>query len=292
MTYWVINGKRMSNEEYMEMIRREEAEREQKRQEAAALLKRLTESYTELTEFMQQNPGIVQRVDSDPEQMQQTIYQKLRQNLTQADAAPRCAWIKNDGTGCGSPKMRQSSYCYAHMQMWETRPKKKRGWTALEDGNAIQMAIMEVQRALMDDEISEKRAGLMLYSLQIASANLARTTYGEKPEDMVTDSTPQSQNQALRGPRLDCVDAEEDDHAAEARRENKGLPLTNADGNREIGTLDHRSIEEQEAFIAVDANKGLPRMNTDETDRNRDRILPQSAIALLEDVSAASATAG
>jgi hypothetical protein len=49
------------------------------------------------------------------------------------------------------------------------------------------MAIMEVQRALIDDEISEKKAGLLLYSLQIASANLERTTFGENPEEMVTD---------------------------------------------------------------------------------------------------------
>ena len=49
------------------------------------------------------------------------------------------------------------------------------------------MAIMEVQRALIDDEISEKKAGLLLYSLQIASTNLERTTFGENPEEMVTD---------------------------------------------------------------------------------------------------------
>src|SRR5579864_9494535 len=118
--------------------------------------------------------------------MQQEIYQRLRQNLEHADAAPRCCWIKEDGTPCLAPKMRTNDCCFAHMRMYEARPKKFRLPPA-EDGNGIQMAIMEVQRALIDDEISEKKAGLMLYSLQIASANLERTTFGKNPEEMVTE---------------------------------------------------------------------------------------------------------
>jgi len=59
----------------------------------------------------------------------------------------------------------------------------------LEDANAIQMAVMLVQRALIDDEISEKKAGLLLYSLQIAAANVDKTTFGQAAdEDLVTDT--------------------------------------------------------------------------------------------------------
>jgi hypothetical protein len=59
----------------------------------------------------------------------------------------------------------------------------------LEDANGIQMAVMLVQRALIDDEISEKKAGLLLYSLQIAAANVDRTTFGQAAdEEMVTDA--------------------------------------------------------------------------------------------------------
>jgi hypothetical protein len=267
MTYWVIDGKKMSNEEYMEMTRRQEAAREQARQQAAALMKRLTESYTELTEFMQQNPGIVQRVDSDAEQTQQTIYQKLRQNLEAANQAPRCLWIKDDGIVCGSPRMRKSDYCFAHMKMWETKPKKMRCWPAVGDGNAIQMAIMEVQRALIDDEISEKRAGLLLYSLQIASGNLERTTFGENPEEMVTD----------------CVDVDEDNLTTEAEdAEEKRISLRNVDDTDLIrGSGENRDY------------RGLPPMNVDEPEvKGRDRILPQGIIAISEEVSGVGATAG
>ncbi len=184
--YWIVDGKHIPDEEYQEIRRREEMAREQARQQANALLRQLTDRYRELTQFMEQNPGIVQPVHSNAEQMQQAIYQKLRQNLEQADAAPRCCWIKEDGTPCQSPKMRTKDYCFAHMQMYEAKPKNFR-LPAAEDANGIQMAIMEVQRALIDDEISEKKAGLLLYSLQIASANLERTTFGENPKEMVTD---------------------------------------------------------------------------------------------------------
>ena len=184
--YWMVDGKRIPDEEYQEMRGREEMVRRQAMQQAETLLRQLTDSYRELTEFMEQNPGIVQPVNSDAEHMQQAIYQKLRQNLQNADAAPRCCWIKEDGIECRSPKLRTHDYCFAHLQMHEAAPKKFR-LPAAEDANGIQLAIMEVQRALIDDEISEKKAGLLLYSLQIASTNLERTTFGKNPEEMVTD---------------------------------------------------------------------------------------------------------
>jgi hypothetical protein len=221
-TYWMVDGKQIPDEEYQEIRRREEMAREQARQQADALLRQLTDSYRELTQFMQQNPGIVQPVQSNAEQMQQAIYQKLRQNLHQADAAPRCCWIKEDGTSCQSPKMRTNNYCFAHVQMSEAKPKKFR-LPAAEDANGIQIAIMEVQRALIDDEISEKKAGLLLYSLQIASANLERTTFGENPEEMVTDCVEEEPTTETRRHGAEQV------FTAEARRRGEEQVFMNTD---------------------------------------------------------------
>jgi hypothetical protein len=244
--YWMIDGKHISDEEYQETLCREELARAQARQQAEALLKQLTDSYTALTEFMQQNPGIVQPVNSDAEHMQQAIYQKLRQklqqNLQQADQAPRCCWIKEDGTGCGSPKMRTNDYCYAHMQMYEAMPKKLR-LPAAEDANGIQMAIMEVQRALIDDEISEKKAGLLLYSLQIAAANLDRTTFGENPEEMVTE----------------CVYAEEERLPKGPRFTSKSLDADTANGS----VFQTKPLP---GDTEAQRKQASPRMNTDEAD--------------------------
>ena len=54
--------------------------------------------------------------------------------------------------------MRKDIYCYAHCQMRDARPETF--WLpALTDANAIQMAVMLVQRALIDDESLKRRRG-------------------------------------------------------------------------------------------------------------------------------------
>jgi hypothetical protein len=84
--------------------------------------------------------------------------------------------------------MKDHIYCYAHHQMREARAKKF-VLPALEDANAIQMAVMLVQRALIDDEITDTKAGLLLYSLQIAAVNVSKTTFGQAAdEDMMTET--------------------------------------------------------------------------------------------------------
>jgi hypothetical protein len=84
--------------------------------------------------------------------------------------------------------MKNHIYCYAHSKMLEARAENL-ALPRLEDANAIQMAVMLVQRALIDDEISEKKAGLLLYSLQIAATNVEKTTFGQAAdEDMVTET--------------------------------------------------------------------------------------------------------
>jgi hypothetical protein len=277
-SYWVINGKKMSNEEYMEMIQREEAAREQAKQQAAGLMKRLADTYTELNDFMQQNPGIVQPVTTEDDQLEQVIYQKLRQNLTQADQAPRCQWVKDDGTPCGSPKMRKGDFCFAHMQMMEMRPKKLQ-LPAVEDANAIQMAIMEVQRALIDDEITEKKAGLLLYSLQIAAANLARTTFGQRPEEMVV-ATPLSQTRAQRGPRVESMGAKKALTTKDTKDTKKGLPLINSDdtdGNREIGSSGDRDIGISGGDRDIGISGGDRVMGAQREFPEAGKILPQTA---------------
>lgn len=253
---WIVDGTEISDEEYEQLLRDEELARNQ----AAALLSRLTDSYRELTQFMEANPGIVQPVQSNTEQMQQAIYQQLRQNLQRADASPRCCWIKEDGTGCRSPRMKTSRHCFAHMQMREAEAKKFR-LPAAEDANGIQMAIMEVQRALIDDKISEKKAGLLLYSLQIASTNLERTTFGQKPEEMVTD----------------FVYDNEETPPAEARKHGERQERP---GDLVIGT------SEKQVFTAEARRRGkgreLPLIETETDSEDMGKILPRGALGSQE----------
>jgi hypothetical protein len=48
---------------------------------------------------------------------------------------------------------------------------------------------MRIQKALIDDTISTKKAGLLLYSMQLALQNVGQTTFGQaKTEELVRET--------------------------------------------------------------------------------------------------------
>src|SRR5438270_1656656 len=105
-----------------------------------------------------------------------------------ADMAPRCRWVRQDGTSCRSPQMKQHIYCFAHRQMAEARTLMLM-LPAAEDANAIQVGLMRIQKAVIEDTISMKKAGLLLYSMQLAMTNVGQTTFGQaKDEEMVRET--------------------------------------------------------------------------------------------------------
>ena len=131
---------------------------------------------------------------------------------------------------------------------------------------------MLVQRALIDGEISEKMAGLLLYSIQIAAANVGKTTFGQANDEMVTEIRPE-----------DDVMAEHKERMEKLKRIEKAktLPVTNSEdtdlrsGDRVIGASGDRINTEETDLRARE--QGLPRINTDETDKDGGlgKILPQ-----------------
>jgi hypothetical protein len=56
----------------------------------------------------------------------------------------------------------------------------------LEDANAVQMALMQVMQLLALGRMDHDTARLLLYSLQIASSNLARIDFNPWVQDVVT----------------------------------------------------------------------------------------------------------
>jgi hypothetical protein len=98
--------------------------------------------------------------------------------LEKADGAPRCEHIFADGTTCRSPKLRTARWCYAHERMKAIRPKRL-NLLPMEDANSIMLNLGEIGRALIDDEISERKAGLLLYQQQQGLIALSRVTFKE-----------------------------------------------------------------------------------------------------------------
>src|ERR1700682_2113089 len=94
----------------------------------------------------------------------------------------QCRHIFTDGRRCGSPCLRREEVCYYHHTTRRPieNPGARRTRPAQcdlalpEDRSAIQCSIGEVLRRIARNEIDSKRAGLLLYGLQIASLNLPR----------------------------------------------------------------------------------------------------------------------
>ena len=234
-----MNGSRISDNENNEVMRRDLV-RGQIRQEASALVKRVAEGYSALRSLMEQNPWLSQEMDAEDREQKRAFDDKLRKGITRANDAPRCRWVRQDGTSCGSPQMRNHIYCYTHRQMMEARSLALR-LPAAEDANSIQIGLMRIQKALIDDAISAKKAGLLLYSMQLAITNVGKTTFGAAEDDELVTETVEEQD---------------------AIREEAGVETPGPIFTRDIPGL----REYQTSFTAEDAeeNKNLPRINTDE----------------------------
>jgi len=109
----------------------------------------------------------------------------------------RCQHIKVNGEQCGSPALRRNRFCYFH-NAWRPRemrlaaspspqPQSTILFPVLEDANSIQVAVMQVMQLLLTHEIDTKVAGLLLYGLQTASANLRVGTLNPAPEKVVIE---------------------------------------------------------------------------------------------------------
>src|SRR6476661_3663488 len=224
MSYWIVDGQKLTNEQYEELERQKELEQQKIQEESERLSRQLSQAYAALKEHLERNPEVSQEI-TDEQEVEQQIYYNLCQNLQHADEAPRCTWIREDGTVCKSPRMKNDIHCYAHYRMRDARAENL--WLPpLTDANAIQMAVMLVQRALIDDEISEKKAGLLLYSIQIAAANVDKTTFGESDEEMVTDMEPEDEAMITHNEQME---------KRKRIEKVKNPPRVNIDRNREIG---------------------------------------------------------
>jgi hypothetical protein len=97
----------------------------------------------------------------------------------------RCAYIRPNGIPCGSPALRGDQFCYFHYRI--SRRHVFTGIPPLEDANSVQVAVMEVFRGIFENTIDHKKASLLLYALQTASANLKNVNFWAHQSEMVTE---------------------------------------------------------------------------------------------------------
>jgi len=107
----------------------------------------------------------------------------------------RCQHIKVNGVQCGSPALRRNRFCFFHKRFQDERirlsaDRSRHGVATfilpvLEDANSIQMAIMQIMRLILIQQIEHKTASLLLYALQTASTNLRSTRFEPRMHQVI-----------------------------------------------------------------------------------------------------------
>jgi hypothetical protein len=89
-----------------------------------------------------------------------------------------CQHVRLNGARCTQPARRNSDFCRFHDAAMKPLPAAHNlndQLPVLEDADSIQIAIIRLLRYLMKGPIDRKDIGTLLYGLQLASTNLART---------------------------------------------------------------------------------------------------------------------
>lgn len=105
-----------------------------------------------------------------------------------AHQSPRCGYIKNNGKPCGSPAMKDDSFCYFHSQASVQRDSVAAAGglelPALDDRLGVQLAIMRVCGMLVDKSLDEKTGRAVLVGLRLAQKNLGHADALFGPNDL------------------------------------------------------------------------------------------------------------
>ncbi len=157
-----------------------------------------------------------------------------------------CNHLKSNGIYCASPALRGQAHCYFHANWHRNYVNGKPAPFALpllEDANAIQLAIQRVIRAILTGELDNKRAGLILFALQTASANLKNTDF--EPFKLQPTALRQT-----REPQLEDIEEEEEEEEEE-QEEGEQIPDDEAEEPEQLETdteeeQDQDEGEEQE----------------------------------------------
>ncbi len=141
--------------------------------EEGRAFQQLAESFAVCREIVEQSPEAVSQAEEyGPEKLD--VYARLRANLAKANQTPRCCFIKASGDLCKAPKMKGQQYCCMHLAMTKT---KEYALPPLDDANAVQVAITQCARGLLEGTLDEKRAMKLAYFLQLAVTNVSRVAF-------------------------------------------------------------------------------------------------------------------
>jgi hypothetical protein len=167
---------------------REHQEREREREKqawpasrAGQLLKKLGECFAEYKECLEHDPRLVEKA-LEFDEMNQKIFNKMRNSIDRANSAPRCQQPKAGGGTCRAPRVRGKKLCHMHLMLEEARPEKI-NLPNLGDAYAIHGAIAKGAQGVVDGKLDYKQASILGYYLQLALSNVKHLKFEEEPQE-------------------------------------------------------------------------------------------------------------
>ena len=124
---------------------------------------------------------------------------------------PTCRHIHTRGVQCGSPALSGRGFCFFHQNLHDRHqvfhrtagtpgyllPGQHVELPALEDREAVQLALSVVINALATGQLETRRATALLYGLQLAGMNARPYTPFTNPERIVRELERESATRSL-----------------------------------------------------------------------------------------------
>ena len=108
------------------------------------------------------------------------------------DIIPRCNHVKTNGERCGSPALRNQSFCYYHKQL--RRPASTNRIPHFETPAAMSITIRNIVQMLLSKRIDPKTATAAFYGIQVAGNLDTGTPYVDE-EECVTEEPVEDVNE-------------------------------------------------------------------------------------------------
>src|SRR5689334_7426549 len=119
----------------------------------------------------------------------EAFMQRQVELLKKAGKAPRCEYVYTDGRGCRAPQVKGERWCHGHAKMMSYRPEKLE-LEPMEDERAVMVNLYRVTKSLLAGRISEKTAGLMLWSVAIGMPGARRLRKPAQPQRRTSKNLP------------------------------------------------------------------------------------------------------
>jgi hypothetical protein len=120
-------------------------------------------------------------------------------NTTEANAAPRCQHILDNGRPCASPALRDSQFCYHHRRVHLAPPnpclQPEAFIPLLETAESIRVAITNATRAVASGELTPQQANAIFRGLRVLETSMKRLD--TRSEDCSPQAT--ELNEAMSG---------------------------------------------------------------------------------------------